>query len=730
MKSKPIHRLCALALALLMLLPMVSVPTFAERKVTYGTQDFESFSAGQTLTKADGFSNVAPINKVVAENGNNFLRLPVACENTSSLKSGTTNCGQYFMLRHKAFSTTEKTSIKMNLRMHGVGGSAPNVGVWLQNVSYKDSNGVTQKRQWYRFFDVNLLTGELTFNSVTGTKTGASGLKSDVWNTVEVIFDPADGSFDIYINDVLYANCTAPVTGTEFAVPANVLMYAVCSSNVASNFTAISDLDDDYGNANYMDADDFIVSYNSRELVNVEAKNLLYVDVEGTKIFNNRFYVAAGTSYTPVYFQEADWAGIVSTETKSSVRISSPSGLRFATLLDTERLDDLIAMRDAGILKKVTFGTLIAPTDYLGTDGLTTEALTTAGKKYLQVEATYNDYFELDGDASTTHFVGSIVNLYETNVGRDFSGRGYVTVTLYSGQTVTLYSAVTHSANVKDVAARALADETQTWSESERSILSTFAAGNLPPLSEDAQQVHDLQGLHVLAIGDSLFGGHTLTRDQQWLGLLAEQCNWSLTNLGQNGWTVAYNPDAYADPSQVRASMYDHLMNDSSYQYGNTKYYNTGTATQSTAEDVDIIFLEGGWNDYGWGIPLGTVADTDGSTYLGALKCMTEKLLTDYPNATIVYVTAWHTSGTRSDGASRMDFIANGMKSLCSEVYADNDRVCLIDAGDPSVSGVQMSDATWFKTYAIDNPHLNAEGMKIMAKNMIAQIWSVLNPES
>ena len=57
------------------------------------------------------------------------------------------------------------------------------------------------------------------FNQVSGTKTGSAGLKTGVWNTVEVIFNPANGAFDLYVNGSLYAKCKAPVTGTDFTIP-------------------------------------------------------------------------------------------------------------------------------------------------------------------------------------------------------------------------------------------------------------------------------------------------------------------------------------------------------------------------------------------------------------------------------------------------------------------------------------------------------------------------------
>ena len=264
--------------------------------------------------------------------------------------------------------------------------------------------------------------------------------------------------------------------------------------------------------------------------------------------------------------------------------------------------------------------------------------------------------------------------------------------------------------------------------------MALMAEAMIPYLKEIAQEREAgkdgaLTGIDVLAIGDSLFGGHSLEAGEQWLELLATRYDWTLTNLGVNGWTVAYNPGAYADPSKVRTSMYDKLMNDPNFKFGTTatSYYNYGSFAGKTAEDVDLIFLEGGWNDFGHGLPLGTAADTNGSTYMGAINTMVAKLLATYPNARVVLLTSWHRSDIRAkDGADRMDFVANGMKQVLAANYVDNDRVVLLDAGDPEVSGVYMSDAEWAAEYAMDVAHLNAEGMKVMAQSMSDLIWKLV----
>ena len=978
-------------------------------------EGFENCTVGSTLATSDGFARVIPFSKVLEENGNKFLRLPMASTQAGSdanIKVTPTNRGNWMTFKHGAFSTTENTLLSMDLRINGVSDSnQPNIGVWINKFSYTDTNGASASKSYVRLFDVNLLTGELMTRDVNGTTTGAKGLILGEWNSVEVVFDPKTGAFDIYINDALYKQCTAIVEGTNFVVGANQLMFCVCSSNNYKNYTAASSLDSTYSNCNYMDGDNFkiletnrkvtgkiyysetfnsytpgasvalgttphatatyerdpnnannvvvkvpfgpvkndaeilmrmsgtvpmehkpthatspqigyfevtrnaetnavevagwtvteeaggtyaisdgtttftglklttkddyygywgadgaidcnwrlptpVIAYNkeasvvlsvdyyfsedaygsilaqiygymtdstsknyldlfyinpatgsvapkggstysgvlekgkwnnvmleldlvsgvgkiyangeylgdgtyvtnltikeanvmvakmnrkfanyrlydgyfmvdnvklmtSSQTVTVDSDRLMYVEVDGRRIYSNTFNLPEGSTYKAVYFKDEDYAGLLTTETKSSVRLATAAGLRFATRVDTSVLDRLYTYLDKGDLEDVTLGTLIAPADYVNGE-LTVSAMEQAGKRYLCVDSTRDKYFEFDLDADTVHFVGSIVNLYENNIDRDFSARGYARVTLKSGQELLLYSSVAHSADVKDIATRVAADTAYvaTLSAAQKEILDTFVAGKQPPLTEEVAHLRKLDGLNVLAFGDSLFHGDAVGYSEQWIARLARRHSWNLTNLGRNGWTLAYAPDV-----STRASIYNNLMNNADFKYGTTAstYFNYGNAQSLSAADVDLILLEGGTNDFGSNIPIGTIDSTDCGTLMGATNLIVEKLLKDYPNATVVFVTSWHLSGYKTiNGASVafLDYTANSMKQLYQAHYASNPRVAIVDAGNPAVTGVNMEDASFRATYSIasgDKCHLNVEGMKIMESVM------------
>lgn len=245
-----------------------------------------------------------------------------------------------------------------------------------------------------------------------------------------------------------------------------------------------------------------------------------------------------------------------------------------------------------------------------------------------------------------------------------------------------------------------------------------------------ADMINELKGLNVLCIGDSLFDGDNVGNEGQWLGLLAEECEWNFTNLARNGWTVAYDPEINKEGTTKKQSMYQKLYNDPNYVWGtnDTQYYKRGN-TNTSKEEVDIVLLQGGVNDYTLGYELGTYSSKNPSKVLGAWNLIAEKMLTDYPNAKIVFFTSWHVEDTRSDGAKRMDFVVNGVKNIVEKNFNNNDRIIFLDAGSLEMSGINITDADFRLEYAMkptDTNHLNEKGMKLMAEAMIPVLWNLV----
>ncbi len=538
------------------------------------------------------------------------------------------------------------------------------------------------------------------------------------WYNVTIVIDKDTSLFSIYVDgNIAFTTYCGLTADTAYGdIPYDGLrMYFGDSGYKQSpaNFAGGIEID----NITYSD------SLNALgEVVTVDPENLLYVEVNGEKVYDNTFYVAPGTSYTPVYFDTAAYEGMLITEKKNSVRLTAPTGLRFATQVDVDRLNQIFALLDAGDVADVEFGHLIAPTDYITDNSLgelTMAGFEAAGVLYMSVPATRDAYYSFDSDTATTHFVGSIVDLYEHNIDRDFTGRGYVSITLHNGRRIDLYSVEGHSDNVKAVANDLLAKNPDGYEGDKKTILETFARGEAPEISDEALFTRALYNKNVLAIGDSLFHGHELNADQTWLALVAKQYNWTFTNQGRNGATVAMVSGKY--------SMWDHMRdnNDLGYRFGGTtpQAYHYGNVASVADGEVDYILLEGGINDYHQGVALGST-DGNTATYLGAMDLMIQKLKTLYPNATIILIGAWHIDG----GTATLS--VDGLKSLKIGKYKDDDKVVFCDAGNPALNGgVDMNSYDFRVQYGAatdDLYHLNAEGMKLMAEAMPQLIYDAL----
>ncbi|MBQ9784543.1 MAG: SGNH/GDSL hydrolase family protein [Clostridia bacterium] len=435
-----------------------------------------------------------------------------------------------------------------------------------------------------------------------------------------------------------------------------------------------------------------------------------------------------GTSYTTA---DADAAAgsadakyvTLATARAAEARLCTPLGLRYVTALSAADYASLAADAEIG---EIRVGTLIVPFETaVRAGGVTHEAL--AGEAYADVPATPDAWYaESDG---TLYFAGSLVEIKEQNRNLPLVGVGYLSVTLNDGTAYTVYGA-----DLSELSATTLAAEAKitlrdaSLNESEVHFMTLFANsfdGNM-----DVLYKRDFAKLNVLAIGDSLFSGaYETVGDKVWVNLLGKRYSWNLTNLGVGGATISYDPDRTA----TNASIYEMLLNDADYVFGSSAYYSAGAPSGDPAE-VDLILLEGGSNDYGptVGALQGGITSTDPTTFLGGWQMITEELLHRYPNATVVFVTTWeNVDQEREDGASAKTYTSS-VKLLYKNVYKNNSRVYLIDAGDPDVSGVDMvnvdgtPNAEFKSQYAYDQYHLNDAGMELVAGNMLPLLWDVV----
>lgn len=158
----------------------------------------------------------------------------------------------------------------------------------------------------------------------------------------------------------------------------------------------------------------------------------------------------------------------------AAVRFADPTGLRFYSQASKADFDALGSALTAT-------GTLILPTDLLGTGDLTLEALKdkTEGKDYLNVT---NDGW-LNAETAETEgvytFSGAIIGIKKGNYNRNFSAVGYLTVTYADGTTASFYGGYTaeNATSIKTVAEKALADAAANpdkYTGAEKAILESY----------------------------------------------------------------------------------------------------------------------------------------------------------------------------------------------------------------------------------------------------------------
>lgn len=299
------------------------------------------------------------------------------------------------------------------------------------------------KISYFNVYQLNTKANTLyQTNKDMDTKTNPSvPVLVDAWNRVTVKVDMVNDTLEIYLNGLYVGRQSF----TYDVIPADSFVAAKAMKAWGADGMML--------NGNYWIREFSATAYEAEDFTTVDASEIVEWNVDGivstnyskgnVKLYVKDFYKAVSADE---YF--AEFAGIVATEDVASIRLTAPTGLRFATKIDLELLEALKAV--AG---NVTFGTLIAPLNNYTDSELTFEALVEGDAAgCIRVKADDGKWFTVDKDDATTHFVGSIVNIKDTNLNRAFSGRGYVEITLANGNVYHIYSETVKSISVSEQA--------------------------------------------------------------------------------------------------------------------------------------------------------------------------------------------------------------------------------------------------------------------------------------
>ena len=223
----------------------------------------------------------------------------------------------------------------------------------------------------------------------------------------------------------------------------NFLVAATSTANYAAEQTVF---EVKFSRNNCFDSDNNAYAYQIRN----KANSLLLCN----RLDNvEKCAVETSAGYSPRFIViEED----IITKQTASIRIDTgateESGLRFKTDISNKFIADLRAQG-----YEVQVGTLIAPTDTIGVGTFTElkHEFGTAWKDYVDVIADVDNPYA-SGTACNT-YAGSLVSIYEENIARSFSARGYVKAT--KGETVEyFYSDIVASRDVSTIASAAYGD--------------------------------------------------------------------------------------------------------------------------------------------------------------------------------------------------------------------------------------------------------------------------------
>ncbi len=288
------------------------------------------------------------------------------------------------------------------------------------------------------------------------------------WYNVKVVatLTESEGiNFKTYLNGVLFE--TFSYTGMTTGITANSWIAAKIMKNMSTTPNAGSYYIDNVSCEKYDTAKDQTIDLTNAISATVNG-NAISVSSASIDVYSDNVVVTTWADIADSY------AAIITTQEAASIRLNSPTGLRFASKVDTDMVAALEAMGAT-----VEFGTLITPASKVDEKGglpALDSTDWTLNTDYIDVVAGKN-YSELTTLGEGTYITGSIVKIKEANMDRDFTGVGYAKITLSNGSVVYIYSAQSWTVSVADQAQKTLDASPDLDTEgSIYKILSTYAA--------------------------------------------------------------------------------------------------------------------------------------------------------------------------------------------------------------------------------------------------------------
>ena len=208
--------------------------------------------------------------------------------------------------------------------------------------------------------------------------------------------------------------------------------------------------------------------------------------------------------------------------------------------------------------------------------------------------------------------------------------------------------------------------------------------------SRDPREV--LTGKKILIMGDSITGGYGIEDySLTWCGMLETECGMEVTCNSVNGSTVS------------AAEKYGYYVGAC---YWPISYRETPEG------DFDVVFVQGGSNDWRYELPLGEDPDSrDTYCFMGALNVTIDRLQEAYPDALLLFSTPWNSDGSVSGLGYALEDYTQAVLDVCQRR-----GIACFEACDPEVSGIDAASWEFRSTYFLtqnDMFHMNEAGHEL-----------------
>ena len=214
-----------------------------------------------------------------------------------------------------------------------------------------------------------------------------------------------------------------------------------------------------------------------------------------------------------------------------------------------------------------------------------------------------------------------------------------------------------------------------------------------PSLGRSAPSASPLRGKSILFVGDSITAGYGLSDySRSWPGQLSGIYGMNVTSISVSASTF------------VKSDIYGYKTGGCYYPY-----------VDRTLPDgnFDIVFVQGGGNDWKLAAPMGSGTETrDPYTFRGAVNTVFDRIQKKYPNALVLCMTSWESD----------DRVKNGIGLAENSYYDALTQICQVrgipcfQARDSKLSGIKANDGSFLSRYFLtseDHWHLNANGQSL-----------------